>query len=455
MQTNSSSDYMNYVKQMLDSFGLRPFTDVEIKRVLAPEFYEAVLNSIRSKVEGVDEDSKIDIIKTDIPQIKSKQFEKVPVGEQIIACNLGGTIWKSSVISKTKSGVLEVQKEKKYVMPRKERRCTFRQFILRILKIVDGVWDKSMNQDITVLLSLAFPVQNKLIDDGIDAYFLRRKLPKSWNIIDFGEYKYPSYIGNLLRKNLLDKSFSFNFKNVYIINDTSCVVSFLPSDNEHKDIEKLPVGFVFSNGSNAAIRDLNLEVSKFIRPERFGLAELIHQKMMDLDLIHTKKKFIEHLTGGDYIRYRIAAAISLLSDNEVMSKSIVEWIIDQPDEHFFSYFTDDKIGFKKFIKLDLNNFLDGFEVHYIYKVIKECSYRATIQAGQSIGATIACVTKAAGYKNGTKLIPIDGKVFWESEKIMEKAREVTDMLIEDNHMFFVKAPTLIGGSQLAMVLDNI
>ncbi|MBD3362270.1 hypothetical protein GF362_00965 [Candidatus Dojkabacteria bacterium] len=450
MQEESLDSFIKEININLDKIGLRPFSEYELRDIIFPKYLHAINVGINRHGDPTNEDGGLLAIPTDVELITKEQFQNVPVGKKVITCSYGGTNWVTSLVRKTDDIKTEIYKENMIYIPRKQRNIRFQDFILKMAEQIYNILQEEDKDEFQFVgISLGFPHRNVRTEYGIDAYFLRQKLPKSWIVRDFHKLPFPSLIGKLFLEKLLTTYSLPNIKYVYFLNDANSVAQQLPGKDEFGEY---PVGFVFGTGSNAALKQWNLEAGKFIMPQELDLDRRIDEKMIELGLVHTQKKFIEHFHGGDYIRYRIASALSILSEDKIISNRIAEWMIQQEDASIVSRLASGDMSYDDF--LDFNLVEEETEARRIYVILKECSTRALIQAGQTIGVMIASVLKSAEYNTGDIAVPVEGAVYWKGYGIQEQSQKVINLLIPENNISMIKASSVVGLAQFLMVQES-
>lgn len=432
------------VQQKLAFFGLHQYEVSQLKQKK-----QLLLDQIRIGMQRNDPtqrpiDGGLATLPTLTHPITQEEWSKVNEGEQVIGCAFAGTNWISGSVTK-RNGQPEYTELVKKPIPIKERVMTYGQFVERMADQIEATHAKLNSSIHTVAISLGFQHENIQGKNGsIDARLLGEEPGKFWRITDFNSHK-----SDLLGKSILALLHSrglTSLDRVIFQNDTNSV-SHHTTQTEAK---KLPVGFVFGTGDNAALDDKNLEAG-------YGLVDnedMVFHEMKRRNLVPhgEQRNIVEYRMGGDFVKFRAIAGLGLLQKfgeiNFVTSEYIIRALLQNNDGALIS-----KIASGTIDRRTLNKTLKthGFIHDEMYKTLQLVAQTTLIQAGQLMGVMISAVTEAAGYSSGPATVNVEGAVYWDGYNVKEQADLTLKQLNRESDIQTIRAMGLIGVAQLGMV----
>jgi hexokinase len=433
---------------IVEELGFESEVDIDSILRIKNSFVDAAKKGICET--SVDNSSRSQqIVKTGYNPIKVEDYKNVASGTQIIACSFGGTNWVCALYEKTQDNCIKTFKEVDKFIPVPTRQCTFEDFVCKMADmILDLASELRIDAIDTVSISLGFPHQIVKTEYGLDAHFYRGKQPKSWQITNFEDFESPPLIGKLLIQMLNQRYGSGQFKHIYILNDTNAVSHFIGPENR-VTATKLPVGFVFGTGSNASFGDINLEAGKFTVPKEFVKNDDLKQILLEYDLIHSSKDFIEYYTGGIYIIYQIFALLKLLEDKNLITMGIAKWFLGNKNKALVSEIVLGKFFFEDFVR-------EFEEVGILanqseFEILNDICLRVLHKASAMICVIILGCFELCDYRGGVACVPVEGAVFWNGATVFETVCKVLKTVYTKNEIIFEKASGSVGIAQFGMV----
>lgn|GEM_PF-4156367 len=252
----------------------------------------------------------------------------------------------------------------------------------------------------------------------------------------------------MIGKSIIDELHRRNYSKVskiYILNDTNALASYTVLNQDTEVREKIPGSLVAGTGDNMSLRQFNLEAGrKPIKPDE--LWELMSQKIWGDE----KKSLIpegdgpinEHRIGGDFIRYRLLAALKVLIDKSVVRVNGINEIINR------ILTSDNQSLISSLASEEAVGIADKSEYQGI---VKEGALRALGIAGQCLGIMIASLVKALNLNPGKYWLSVEGGVIEKGYQVLETVNQTLETLIPDFDIKLIPGSGLIGIAQLAMV----
>ena len=438
--------------EFLGKIGIKEFSVGEIKDLSRKFRKEVEIGWNRPRnVKPTTSDGGLLAILTGVAPVTPGEWGKVPDLSMAIAATYAGTNWVTSVIKKSHDAVKEVLSSATTFLPEK-REFKFTEIAgvmaLEIHKVLDMAEEKgfvSKGQKLPMGVSFGFPLKTSLMAYGIDAAITSPKPSKNWVITDWKE---DQFYGLEVIKILLEK-YKRELMSIYFDNDTKMVANNVHAEIGENDREDdiRRVGFVFGTGDNSCEGEVNLEsgISSHSLAKDVALETMIKNKLVNLD-----DNIMEYFMGGDHLKRRVGVACELLELAGLLEngKKLGDYILESTDGAIVSKIASgDSVTLDGIIKRKL---LTEKDVSFVSDIAKT----VLLQAGQLIGMQIAVVTVHAGYSRGKEQIPVEGAVYHKGFGVKEKAREIIDILIPDNELKIIKASSLLGSAQFAMVQAN-
>lgn len=277
------------------------------------------------------------------------------------------------------------------------------------------------------------------------------KPAKFWHITDWikpegGLKDHSQLIGKALLNKLNEKGYSTS--KIFILNDTNALASYTVDQNNGGKGRKIPGSLVAGTGTNMSMKEFNLEAGRAKR-EQDPLSTLMRKKIWEGNkslIPEGDGDMIEHFTGGDYIKYRLAAAIKLLLclinslpvSNEAINQ-VIGSILASQDQAVVSKLSKGEID-KTF----------GEDKEVVKGMLTKGAWLALGIAGQSLGIMIASLVKALELEAGDYWLPIQGGVIEKAYNVQQIVQETLKTLLPEFNIRLAPGSGLIGIAQLAM-----
>jgi hexokinase len=441
------------IEEYFEEIGLSEFSQEELD-ILRNQLKEAIQIGITRDGPPIQEDKGLLAIRTGVEPVTSEDWDRVPNGTSVIACAYAGSNWLTSIVRKSEDGSPETVAKVLSEIPEDKREMKFQDLIALMCDQIKSLREYITSEEI-VAVALGFAHLNKITDYGVDAQFIRQDPAKFWFIVDYDKNVSPDkqpYIGESIVTYL--KSLGLEqINSYYILNDTNSVASNVLARRSGEGYEFLPVGFVFGTGDNASLKDTNLEAgkAKILEPDAITL-KMADENLLPVTRENLKKDcIVEFWMGGDFIRYRLACALLLLGEQELIKNSndISEAIIRSKDSAILS-----EIASEKLESHELSEILKVEVAEEDLSIIAECAQLVIKKASQLMAVMISGVVEAAGYKGEKADIPIEGSVYWDGYKVNEEVEKSLNILLPGNKLEPTKAVGYVGIAQLAMVMAN-
>lgn len=423
-----------YIKGLFDDMGFRPYSEDELRDTYQ-DLYAAVAIGMSRNGDPTMEDGGVKAIPTGVSSLSYEEWDSVPTQSTAIACSYGGTNWITAHTEKLKNGRLKIINKRTRSIGKAERTIEFRNFVGMMAAEIEGVSYPNNPNKVPIGISLGFAHRNISDSRGVEACLIPRGPSKNWDI----QYSPNPVVGKELREQLPGRGVQVG--KIFILNDTNAVANQI---NPHGD-SKLPVGFVFGTGTNAALYDRNLEIGL----ARMGIGDSLSDTLPRPGHVTTT---IENIIGGDNIRARVVTALKLLETDHRSSGLL-------PGDHEKDLSLIDGVMISRIAEGSCSchelEQLFGFSITTNeLQIWEETTRRALIQAGQLIGVVMAAVTSAAGYTNGPAQVPVEGSVYWNGYGVQDRAKDTLSMLSPHQELSFYPASGLLGMAQIALARGN-
>ncbi|MCA9385592.1 hypothetical protein KC717_03005 [Candidatus Dojkabacteria bacterium] len=431
------------ILSILTPLGLRPFLDAELSAI-----HRKLSNAISIGTQRASEPTTLDGgvlgVRTSTHQISPKDFDKIPVGSSVISCAYAGTNWITTLVSKTKEGELKTDTEKLTEIQESERSCTYNELCKRMADEIIQLAEETDISNTTILaISFGFPHSNVSTSYGIDAQITSRGLTKHWEIIDLESYESFEPLGKTILSLLKNHDKTKHLSYIYILNDTNAVSHFRTSSTENQ----LPVGFVFGTGVNASLGEYNLEIGKVLLPEDIANSDKIHSETENLRLLPSNddRDVIENWIGGDFLKDKVAGALSLLEKKQQIPQGLGMWFAETKNHSLVSDYAQGGI-----CTVANHIQVSEREASVLCEIITNISSITLIRASQLIATIIASVIQHHTKTPSQFSIPIEGSVFWKGYKVKEITQDTLGMLLPNTTVNPIEASGILGIATYAL-----
>lgn len=441
----TSSTKKETALQRLDTNQFRLFTQAELQTHYT-NLRTAIQIGMNRNGEATTADGGLPAYPTTITPITHEDTALIPTGTQAIACACGGTNWMFSIAKKNEDGSITLSEPVVKPIPEKERIHTFESFTnLFATEIMNVVNEYGLNNEtaLPIAISFGFPHSTLRLPNGdMDARIVSNQLPKFWEITDYNDSltleQQPSLAG-LLRTHLDQKGLK-SIGPIVFVNDTVAVA--LDVEDNGRNAQTIPAGFVFGTGVNAAMYNGN---EKGIVNLESGHSSILPKDPVLLEMerrgfVPIKESDMEFWVGGGFLPHRMAGAISLLDDIFLDSPQLIASITQNSNQAIVSDIAEGTSARQLELHVGPNE----------NEIVQEIARRALMMSGQLIGVMLAAVSAETGAPLEKAFVPYEGSLLQKGFKVKETALSTVQMLLPGSHIEPYKANGILGVAKLAM-----